>query len=70
MTLQDCTVHTRVRGRFLVVLVLSLALGLAGIAWTWRIGQQANAVNHQLGHVRDALDDLQSQASGPKGKRR
>jgi hypothetical protein len=70
MTFQNSTSHTSVRGRFLVVLVLSLAFGLAGIAWTWRIGLQANVINHQLVHARDALDDLQSQTREPKGNRR
>ena len=46
--------------RWFLPLVVSLFIMLAGMAWTWRVGQESNALEHHLTHVKEAVDDLRA----------
>jgi hypothetical protein len=48
--------ETKARARFAVALALSLLIVLGGIAWTWKVGQANNKLNHRLAHVQEALE--------------
>ena len=50
-----------VRKRFTLSLTLSLLIVLAGMAWTWHVGQEANSIDHTLEHFRDALEGTHGQ---------
>ena len=62
---QDNTAEIRVRRRLLASIAFCFVMCLAGMVWTWRIGVQANAIKHLLGHVYDAIDEIQAQQSRP-----
>jgi hypothetical protein len=50
-------VEAKARGRFAMALALSLLIVLGGIAWTWKVGQANNKLNHRLAHVQEALEE-------------
>ena len=39
-------------------LVISLIIVAAGTGWTWKVGQESNHVDHQLGAASDGLAGL------------
>lgn len=45
--------------QFIVAACMSLAVLVAGMVWTWRIGQESNKIAHALAHKQMGLKDLQ-----------
>jgi len=45
--------------QFIVAVLMSLAVLVAGMVWTWRIGQESNKIAHELAHKQMGLKDLQ-----------
>ena len=46
--------------RWFVPLTASLVILFGGLAWTWQVGKESNAIDHHLSHLRDAVGDLRS----------
>jgi hypothetical protein len=50
-----------VSGRIEQALILfSLAILCVAIIWTWRIGKEANNINHRLHHMTEDLEGLRA----------
>lgn len=60
--------ENRERRLFAVMMVLSLLILMIGMIWTWRLGQEANRVHHNLGHNQDDLQALQEAVRKMKGR--
>jgi hypothetical protein len=60
--------QARERRLFAVMMVLSLLILMIGMIWTWRLGQAANKIHHNLGHSQDDLRVLQEYVRRSKGQ--
>lgn len=60
---QDIVTAKRYSWAALAILILSLAVVVSGMVWTWRIGQASNHLYHQLAHLQEATSVLRSAAA-------
>lgn len=50
----------------LLSLIVAFGILFGGMFWTYRVGLEANALNHQLSHAQEAVEELQQSAQPKK----
>ncbi|MCW3094734.1 MAG: hypothetical protein JWL77_352 [Chthonomonadaceae bacterium] len=51
----------------LISLLVAFGILFGGMFWTYRVGLEANKLDHQLSHAQEAVESLQQSAQPKKG---